>query len=275
MSTETTEANDPRVTADRLGREIFESLFPHGGPEMGAHHADRKVPKEFRLPKVKGPQDVKPGDIVLVVDDKAAWRGTLHRFSAREALKGPSVWVARVHKVSHRSVVVDHIRNPRRHGFSADLDDFGATANDGGERLMFNHATREIGRVGTLTELREKIAAHPLLAEWRAARAAALDIVAAEDAQAKANREAKEARLASVKAAVEGFNAALRLRKPLVELSSRDDIKATSEWLAENDFLNLKVYVCGLNALGTITDERQVEALHHLDVITAYAKGEK
>jgi hypothetical protein len=32
------------------------------------------------------------------------------------------------------------------------------------------------------------------------------------------------------------------------------------------------VYICGLNAVGRITDEQQVEALRHLDVIIAAAK---
>lgn len=270
----TTETVTPQATADQLGREIFESLFPHGGPELGAHRADRQVPDELKLAKVERQGDIAVDDIVLVVD-KDSWRSTLDRFTAREALKSPGTWVARVRKVSPRSIVVDHIRNPRQHSFSADLDDFGALSytKDGGERLMFSHATREIGRVGTMAELREKIAAHPKLEEWRAARAAALAVVADQDAKAQAAREARTARLKPVKAAIEGLNEIAR--EKLVELSFGDDVKAAAEWLAEKDFVRTQVYLTGLNALGTITDEQHVEALRHLDVIIAYAKGEQ
>jgi len=270
----TTETIDPRTLTDRLGREIFESLFPHGGPEMGAHRADRQVPEEVRLPKVEGPQGVKVDDIVLVVDNES-WTSTLDRFSAREALKHHGTWIGRVRKVSPKSIVVDHVREPRRHSFSADLDDFGSPAHkDNGERLMFSHATREIGRIGTLAELREKIAAHPKLDEWRTARAAAIDVAQAENAKAKANREAKEARLTTVKAAIAGLNEIAG--EPLVEpLTFSDTVVGVTRWLHEGDFRRLRVYLTGLHALGQLTGAQHEQALKHLDTIIAYAKGEK
>jgi hypothetical protein len=109
--------------------------------------------------------------------------------------------------------------------------------------------------------------------EWRTVRVAALAVVADESAKAKAARDARDARLEPVKAAIEGLNAIAR--EKLVDLSFGDDVKAAAEWLAEKDFVRMQVYIAGLNAIGTITDEQQVEALRHLDVIIAYSKGEQ
>lgn len=271
----TTETTDPRAAADQLGRAIFESLFPHGGPEKGAHEYDRKVPEEARLPLIMKQEDVQVDDIVLVVDGER-WRSTLNRFSGLEALKSPGSWVGRVRKVNAKSIVVDRIRNPRHHSFSADLDDFGTPAFSApafSERLMFKHATREIGRVGTLEELREKIAAHPLLEKWRTARATALAVIADQDAKAKAARDAREARLKPVKAAIEGLNEIIC--EKLVELSFDDDVRAAAKWLEENDFDRMQVYIAGLHATGRTTEGQYAQAFRHLNTIIAYAKGEQ
>ncbi|MEU9405711.1 hypothetical protein AB0E08_08390 [Streptomyces sp. NPDC048281] len=269
MSTETI---DPRIHTEQLGRVIIESLFPHGGPGASTHKADRQVPPEALLMKVEGAQDVKDGDVILVVEDSTG-RTILDRYSAREALNSYSAYLALVTKVSSKSLVATVIRQTRRHGFTVDLDNFGEPASAASpERLMFSRATREIGRVGSLKELREKIAAHPQLEEWRTARAAAVALDREKRETARVAAEAQKARVAPIRAAVERINELARMQ--LLTMWS-SDVSAVTEWLAEKDFIHLRVYLCGLNAVGTMTDAQQVEALRHLDTIIAYAKGKK
>jgi hypothetical protein len=48
-----------------------------------------------------------------------------------------------------------------------------------------------------------------------------------------------------------------------------------TRWLHEGGFLRTRVYLAGLNAVGNLTDDQHREALTHLDVIIAAAKGEQ
>jgi hypothetical protein len=272
MSAETTEAVDPRITAELLGREIFQSLFPHDA-EMGDYHYDREVPKEALLKPVEGPEDVTVDSIVLVIDNES-WRTTLRNYSGLEALGKRGAYVARVVKVSPKSIVVETVREPRSHGYTADLDAFGESLfKDNSERLMFQHATREIGLVGTLDDLREKIAAHPRMEEWRTVRAAAVATREAELAARKAEREAEETRLAPLKAAVQALVDITGER--LVNLSYSDVPRGENDWLEAGEFRRVRVYLAGLNALGDLSDDEHAQALAHLDTIITYAKGEK
>lgn len=269
-----TETVTPYTLANQFSRLIFSSIFPHDPENDEKQHGRRNdIPTELLIPRVETTAAVEIDDILVVIEN--AIYAELSLRTARDVIMNqPRTRLVRVVSKSAKSLKVKDV-DLARGNWRTNLTEFGKVYDYTETRLMLSSANREIGRLGTATELRQKLLDHPRFAEWQAAYNAAHKMHEADEAQSRATREAEEARLAPIKAAVEGLNAALNLRKPLVAMSFRDEVSTTPEWLAENGFLNLQVYIAGLNALGTLTDERQVEALRHLDVIIAYAKGEK
>jgi hypothetical protein len=272
MSTETAEAVEPYRIAEHLSRAIFASLFPHDPENNEKRHGARRsdLAAELLVPPVEAAADVEVDDILVVVEDDA-FGNALRTHTARDILmRTPRTHLVRVLAKSAKSLVVKWVDLPRG-AWHVNLAEFGTPYQlHEPQRLMLSSASREVGRLGPVEELRQKLAAHPQFGEWQAAYTAAVAEQEARDAASKAERESKAARLVPVKEAVAGLNKIAG--EPLVELTYSNSVIGVTRWLHANGFLRTQVYICGLNAVGRITDEQQVEALQHLDVIIAAAK---
>jgi hypothetical protein len=272
MSTETTEDITPYVLADRLVRQIFSSIFPHDPENDGKYHGRRNdIPAELRIPHVEKADGVEIDDILVVVEDTAYAVQSL--YTARDIIMSqPRTRLVRVVSKSAKSLKVKDIDLPRGN-WRIDLSEFGKVYDYTETRLMLTSASREIGRLGPVTELRQKLLDHPQFAEWQAAHAAAHELHKADEAEARAAREAKEQRMAPIKAAVQGL--ADVTGEQLVNMAFSDTPRGENPWLEANDFMRVRVYLAGLNAVGNLTDDQHRQALAHLDVINAAAKGKK
>jgi hypothetical protein len=275
MSTETTEAVEPYRIAEHLSRTIFSSLFPHDPENNEKRHGARRgnLAAELLIPPVEAAADVEVDDILVVVEDDA-YGNALRTHTARDILmRHPRTHLVRVLSKSARSIVVKWVDLPRGN-WHANLAEFGTPYQlHEPQRLMLNSASREVGRLGTVEELRQKLAAHPQFGEWQAAYTAAVAEQEARDAASKAEREAEAARVAPLKAAVDGLNKIAG--EPLVELTYSNSVVGVTRWLHANSFLRTRVYLSGLNAVGNLTDDQHREALAHLDVIITAAKSKQ
>jgi hypothetical protein len=272
MSTETVE---PHRIAEHLSRAIFASLFPHDPENDETRYAARRgdLAAELLIPPVEAAANVEVDDILVVVENDA-YGNALHTHTARDILMyRASTHLVRVLSKSAKSLVVKWVDLPRG-AWRINLAEFGTLySHHEPHRLMLSSTSREVGRLGTVEELRQKLAAHPQFGEWQAAYTAAVAEQEARDAASKAERESEAARLVPVKEAIAGLNKIAG--ETLVEMSYSDAVIGVTRWLHEGGFLRTQVYICGLNAVGRITDEQQVEALRHLDVIIAAAKEKK
>jgi hypothetical protein len=269
MSTETTEDITPYTLANQLSREVFSSLFPDD-PDASKRGRRDDIPAELLIPRVEKATDVGVDDILVVIED-VTYRELSLRTARDIVMRQPRTRLVRVGSTTAKSIKVKDV-DLCRGDWRTDLAEFGKVYDYTETRLMIPTASREVGRLGTVTELRQKLLEHPRFAEWQAARTAAYEQHEADEAELRAQREAREARLAPVKAAVEALNSIAREQLVTMWVG---DVRAVSEWLAENDFARMQVYIAGLSAIGRITDEQHAEALRHLDTIIEYAKGEK
>lgn len=267
MSTETAEDITPYTVASRISHEVFSSIFPDD-PDARGRRDD--IPTELLIPRVQKATDVAVDDILVVMED-TVYAELLLRTARDIVMHQPRTRLVRVVSTAAKSIKVKDIDLPRGN-WRTDFAEFGKVYDYTETRLMLSSTSREVGRLGTVTELRQKLLNHPRFAEWQAARAAALEMHEADEAELRAQREAREARQAPVTAAVEALNRIAR--EQLVTMWTRD-VRAASEWLAENDFERMQVYIAGLAVLGRITTDEQAEALSHLGTIITYARGEK
>jgi hypothetical protein len=276
MSTDTAETVTPYVLAEQLSRQLFSSIFPHD-PESDRKHSGRRsdIPAELLIPYVEKPDDVEVDDILVVVEG-AAFGNALRTYTARDVIMHqPRTSLVRVISKSAKSIKIKYIDLPRGN-WRIDLAQFGEVPTwfqHTETRLMFSSTSREIGRLGTAEELRQKLFDHPQFAEWQAAHTAAHEMHKADLAENKAQREAHEARLAPVKAAVQGLADVTGER--LVNMAFSNTPKGENPWLEADNFKRVRVYLAGLNAVGDLTDEQHTEAIRHLGVIIAAAKGEQ
>lgn len=277
MSTETVEKH---VLAEQLSRLIFRSLFAHDeeNDNKRSHHQRRgdlmQTMPDKLIPEVTAPEQVEIDDVLVVVEDDE-YGNQLRTFTARDVIGyAQRARLVRVLSKSAKSLVVKWVDFPGRGNWTIDLADFGTPRmSHEPERLMLSSARREIGRLGTVEELRQKIANHPRFAEWQAAYAAACAEDEARRAAARAERETKEKRLAPIREAVAALNKIAG--EPLVQLTYSNAVVGVTRWLHENGFQRLRIYLFGLHAVGKLTDEQQTEAFRHLDVIIAAAKEKK
>jgi hypothetical protein len=267
----TTEAVTPYTLASQLGRLIFSELFPDD-PEADRKSQGRRndIPAELRIPDVTTSGDVEADDILVVIDD-AAYAELSLRTARDVVMNQPHTRLVRVIAKSSKSLKVQDV-DLNRGNWRTNLTEFGKSYGYTETRLMLSSSNREIGRLGTVTELREKLLNHPRFAEWQAAYDAAQELHEADEAAAKAAREAKEARQAPVRAAIQQLNALAG--EPLVVLWSNEPKGApgAAEWLGENDFRRVGVYLAGLNAMGEVSDDDHAQARAALAVIADATK---
>lgn len=274
MSTETIA---PHALAEQYGKLIFHSLFAHdpeGDDRRHSHQRRSNLAPELRIPEVTEADQVEADDILVVIEDDE-FGNRLQTFTAYDVIRyAPRTHLVRVVSKTKKSIVATYVDLPGRGNWRINLAEFG-TPNKIHEpqRLMLSSLSRQIGRLGTFEELRQKLADHPQFAEWQAAYTAAEREHDAEQAKARAARDAEQQRLAPIKAAVQGLADVTGER--LVTMAFSDTPRGENPWLEANDFMRVRVYLAGLNAVGNLTDEQHRWALTHLDVIIAAAKGKQ
>jgi hypothetical protein len=270
MSSDTTETVTPYTLANQFSRLIFSSIFPHD-PENDGKYSGRRhdIPAELLIPTVKTSADVEIDDILVIIEDAAYAELSLR--TARDVIMNqPRTRLVRVVSKGAKSLKVKDV-DLIRGNWRIDLAEFGKVYDYTETRLMLSSTVREIGRLGTADELRQKLLDHPRFAEWQAAYNAAHEMHEADEAESRAAREASEQRLAPLKAAVQGLVDITGER--LVTLGfSNDTPRGENPWLEANDFMRVRVYLAGLNAVGQLTGAQHQQALAHLDVIISAAK---
>ncbi|MDQ1041510.1 hypothetical protein QFZ75_008012 [Streptomyces sp. V3I8] len=269
---------DARDRAGQLAQEIWLGIWPHTDTPKRPHvgHLDSDMPApEYRLTPLQHIEEAKPGDLLWVMDldgrDVRRER-TLSTHTAREAVQLGTL--ARVESTTAKMIKVHDILVRPQGGYGgANLDALGDPAPGAYVVSMrFDTAGRLYARLGTVEEIRERLAAHPRYAEWQEAYAAAVVEHEAAEARGKAERDRRQARRAVLTAAIETVNSIAG--EELVKLDSpwgeQDTARPANEWLAEGNHLN--TYLAGLGASGKFDTRGRLEigkALETLDLTPA------
>ncbi|MEU1824282.1 hypothetical protein ABZ502_17865 [Streptomyces abikoensis] len=263
-----------RRRTGELARTIVLDLWPHSdalGPWYGRRLAVAEdLPAEhLRVPAVTSASDVQVDDLVLVFDQRRKNHyDLLGLLTAREAVDDRETAVARVIAKTERTVTVLDCMMPNGYWSSCNLDTFGAARPGAEARTMrLNTSRRQIGYLGSLAGIRQRLINHEDFEAWRTGFAAS----AAEEQAAQTERQARWAaeqeRLRPLR------EAAAQLNQIAGEDLMEWDCGATHpyggvrlcEWLREPG--RLRTYLAGLNAMGAIADGAYILVEQHLDVI--------
>ncbi|MGW0673564.1 hypothetical protein [Streptomyces sp. NPDC002746] len=168
-------SSDVRQLAMTLGHTIVASLWAHDDDLPDPLQRVQKgnglppVPVALRAPAVTSPADVSVDDLVLIYDQRRRTQpfDMLRYFTAREAIASGKAVLARVTATTAATITVTQVAAPAPWR-SLDLTTFGEAAPDArGWTLRPNIPNRQIGRLGSLADLRRRLAAHPSYPGWQ------------------------------------------------------------------------------------------------------------
>ncbi|MFI5749017.1 hypothetical protein ACIBBE_24495 [Streptomyces sp. NPDC051644] len=270
-----TVSNSARKQAGQLATKIVYGLWPHADdlkPTWARRHPDDRPLQKDRLAPVTSTSDVQVDDLVLIYDETSR---TLFDFlgmrTAREAASAAVEWgtmtnvvIARVTSTTARTLTVVECFAPTGFWKSCNISRFGTVRKDVAARtLRLNTGRRQIGHLGAVSELRERIAQHSQYEQWKAAYAAAQ--VEAQEAESVRQREWEDRRERQrpQREAARFLNEAAG--KELVGWYEPFGGPKVNDWFSEPG--RLRTYLAGLNAVGTIGDDAYAVALLHVEVI--------
>ncbi|MFF3730913.1 hypothetical protein ACFYXM_11470 [Streptomyces sp. NPDC002476] len=168
-------STDVRQLAMSLGNTVVASLWAHDDDLPAPLQRVQKgkglppVPVELRAPAVTSSAAVTVDDLVLIYDQRRRARpfDMLRHFTVREAIASGETVLARVTATTAATITVTQIQTPTPWR-SLDLTAFGEAAPDArGWTLRPSIPNRHIGRLGSLADLRRRLAAHPSYPDWQ------------------------------------------------------------------------------------------------------------
>jgi hypothetical protein len=261
-------------------------LFPHDEtlerpPSQRFSEEQRPRPAD-RFANVESPDGVEAGDLLYVIEPDSEKRvynwDVFSNCTAREALtqRGGSFMTVTAKRGTTMIEAVPAVAP--RGGFDTDLTRLGEPWMGTIEPTRMKvPSARSIANLGKPEELRARIMADTRFPQWQAAYAAAREQQQRKAAEARAEREAREAREMPLKGAAARVNALVGSEIIIGGWASKGYTpRIASRWLAESD--RLRVHLAGLAPLGRITAEEHREALGHLDMLglpTDTAEGEQ
>ncbi|MFF3734064.1 hypothetical protein ACFYXM_28100 [Streptomyces sp. NPDC002476] len=263
-----TVSNSARLQAGQLATEIVSELWPHGNdlkPTWARRHPDDRPLQKDRLAQVTSTCDVEVDDLVLIYDETSRTLfDLLGMWTAREAAACREAVIARVTSKTARTLTVVECTKPTGFWSSCNISRFGTPRKGASERtLRLNTARRQIGRLGAVTDLRERIAEHPQFGQWKTSYAAAR--IESEEGEAawKAEHARREEQVRPQREAVRSLNEAAG--EDLVGWYEPWGGPKVNEWLTGEG--RMRTYLAGLNAVGGIGDDAYAEALLHVNVL--------
>lgn len=251
-------------------RKIWLDLWPHDETLREAfrrYDVQHCPDEETRLPIVASAADVEVDDLVLVVPNEGFRHDVLRALTGREAMQRSGAYVARVLAVTGKMIKVREAVVPTTSwGWPfSDLHQLGEAPHDGTpvRGLRFSTATRQIGRLGNLADLRGRLTQHPDFDAWGTAYEAAVKAEEIEREVRLAEVAALEARQGPRRDAVHRVNKIIG--ESLLRWNSYGEGSAEMElWLKGR---RLRAYVAGLEALGELTRADYDEALENLTLL--------
>jgi hypothetical protein len=260
--------NSAREQAGQLAVKIFSELWPDADdlkPSWARRHPGDRPQQKDRLAQVTSASEVEVDDLVLVYDETSRTLYDLLGYStAREAVACRVAVIARVTSKTARTLTVVECTKPTGYWNSCDISRFGTPRKGAPERtLRLNTTRRQIGRLGAVSELRERIAEHAQFEQWKASHAAARIEADEERAAWKAEHERREEQVRPQREAVRSLNEAVG--EELVGWYEPWGGPKVNEWFTGEG--RLRTYVAGLNAIGAIGDDAYAEALLHAEVL--------
>ncbi|MFF8848143.1 hypothetical protein ACF08N_36605 [Streptomyces sp. NPDC015127] len=269
--------------AGRLGMEIWLSLLPHtdnGAPpcELGTDEAPADA---YRLTKVTGTGQLRPGDLILALDNSGGRElrnnRTLAGCTLREAVRAHASAVRRVTRVGGRTITAQLSINIPLGGWgSCDPDRIAEPRWQGapGDRMNVSAVRWTIVRLGSADEFVEGFRSHKDFAEWRSAYQVVKAQEAADAADRRARIKAQGARRAPLLAAIEEFNTItgeqlLTLGSVGRSLDEVGEVEFAVKWFAGGD--RLLTYLAGLLAVGRITNTGYTNAVRQLRTLGLHA----
>jgi hypothetical protein len=239
--------SDASVTAAALTHEIWLDLWPTS-PVPG-------------LSRVTAAEQLQVDDLILTLGSEQD-AALLANLSARDAVRGAGAGVWRVVSTGGKTVRVRPVAVPNgTWDGTPNLSRLGEPWwKDAPARQFYVAAAkRQIGRLGTVDELRKQVAVHSSFGDWERAYAAAEAEEKEERAAAQAIWDGIVARRESRREVVKRLNEIAG--DELVhwaDFGGTDGSGSLSGWLASKG--RLRMYLFGLQAAGRITNDQYEEA---------------
>ncbi|MFF1714356.1 hypothetical protein [Streptomyces sp. NPDC058268] len=262
--------DNARTRTRQLAVTIMNDLWPHTDlprhPNLRPKRQHRPAAR-FRVPSVLSTSKVQIHDLVLIFDQRGKSRfDLLGSHTVREAVADRETVTARVIAKTDRTLtVVDCVVPAGYFWSSCYLPDFGTARTDAKPRtIRLNTTRRQIGHLGSLNDLRQRLHTHQDFADWQASHAAAVLEDQAEEAERRARWKAEEEQQRPQVQAAEQLNQIVG--EDLVGWNPHPyGGLRINRWLAEPG--RLRTYVAGLNATGIIPDDAYTKVETHLDLL--------
>ncbi|MGW0673155.1 hypothetical protein [Streptomyces sp. NPDC002746] len=264
-----------RIEAGQLATRIVFGLWPDATdlkPGWARRHPDDRPLKKDRLISVTDTSQLQIDDLVLIYDEPSGIAfDLLGMRTAREAVSAVAdyrtsakVAVARVIGKTARTLTVVDCFAPTGSWKSCVITRFGTPRPGAAPRtLRLNTGGRQIGYLGSVSELRERIVRDAQYDAWRAAyKRAQEDEAASEATRRKAQEESQEREWPKREAA-----------RVLNELAGEELVgwwepvggPKVDQWLSAPG--RMRTYLAGLNAVGKIADDVVDEVLAQVEVL--------
>ncbi|MFJ9379371.1 hypothetical protein [Streptomyces sp. NPDC101455] len=228
----------------------------------------RKTPGDLpsadvRMSPVTSSSDVEVDDLIVLFGHRANCSLDLvATVTTREAIEIFKTDIVRVIAKTDRTLTVVKCVLPGMHWSEHNLADFGESQAGASSRtIRLSAGRRQIGRLGALAAIHQRIATHRSFEEWKAAYTEAATELEEEQAHwAKAARDERQ-RLRPLLAAVKHINQVTG--EVLVEWTSRG-LEAA---LGRDGNTRLRPYIAGLHATGLLSDDAYEQVQASLDVV--------
>lgn len=190
--------------ANRLAERVFADLLPHDDDLAPKHNPRRVVPEDLQLEAVGEDTELAEDDVLVIREThRDSWPQDRRRIqTVREYISSEQVSFALVVSATAKTITVRPLLRPG-HYWRVDLRDLRAYGTrDYTERLARTAKSRELSRLGPLADLTARVNAHPDIAAYADAYAAARAQREIDDAEAVNARErAQEAAVPAQEAA--------------------------------------------------------------------------
>ncbi|MFI5748918.1 hypothetical protein ACIBBE_23990 [Streptomyces sp. NPDC051644] len=260
-------AQDAQQAVTTLSGMLWHALWPDDAKLRG--NAQSRVmlgdlpAAEARIPAVAEAADVSADDLLVIVDLTGASNASVDVFgvlTGKEVMElAPFARVAKVLSTTAKTVSVVMIPTPRD-GWECNLDGFAERSYDPTPiTLTVKTKTRRIGRLGTASEIRQRISDHPLFGEWQRAYENAKTAQREVETAVTACEAAEALRQQALKRVAAIVNRALgaQMISDAGGGSVRLHFSDYHHFFRQKE--NLRVHLAGLHAVGKLTaDEHEL-----------------